>query len=166
MSTLKRIKNIIRRIQYVTNNPNIYVAAVVGTLAGGITGAVVGLISGGFIGYEFKISAGCIAPLFNLNPDIIAGSIIGIVIGAALGGVISGSVTIYKIHKKTHQLQRLSAENMSGALFAAFCISIEMVIGMGLGAVIGSFASPGIGTALGSLLGIIIMIFATFLERT
>lgn len=165
MSIKKPIQNIINKLQYVINNPSIYVAALVGAVVGILTGGVVGLFSGGFIGYAFKICNGCAAPLFDINPDITVGAIIGVVLGAAIGGIITGGVTVYKVHKKTHQLPSLSSENIPEVLFGSFWVSIEMSIGMGLGAIIGSLKLPGIGSALGALMGTGLMLFTSTLEN-
>ncbi|MCL9683452.1 hypothetical protein [Legionella maioricensis] len=165
MSIKKQIQNIINKLLNFINNPNIYVAAIVGALVGLLTGGAVGLFSGGFIGYAFKICNGCAAPLFDINPDITVGGIIGGVLGAAIGGVITGGVTVYKVHKKTRQLSSLSSENIPEVLFGAFWISIEISIGMGLGAIIGSLKLPGIGSALGALMGTSLILFTSTLEN-
>ena len=164
MSIKKPIQNIINKLQSFINNPNIYVAAIVGALVGLLTGGAVGLFSGGFIGYAFKICNGCTAPLFEINPDITVGGIIGVVLGAAVGGVITGLITVYKVHKKTRQAPSLSAENIPEILFGAFWISVEISIGMGLGAIIGSLKLPGIGSVLGALMGTGLMLFTSTLE--
>ncbi len=165
MSIKQHIKSTITNILGIINNPNIYVAAIVGTLTGILIGGAVGVFSGGFIGYAYKICSGCMAPLFNVNPDITIGGAIGGVVGAALGGVITGLITIYKIHKKTLQLPNLSPENISGVILNAFWISIELAIGIGLGAIIGSLKLPGVGSAVGALMGLALMLFTSTLEK-
>ena len=164
MTIKTRIKIIIKSLHQIINNPNLYVAAVVGALIGGVSGGLVGLISGGFIGYSVKICNGCMAPLYDINPDIIVGGIMGIVIGAALGGVITASIAMYKTHKKTRHLSSLTLDNRTLVLLGAFWISIEVAIGMVLGAIIGSLKLPGIGSVLGAFLGIGLMLFTTTLE--
>lgn len=165
MSIAKHIKSVKTSILNIVNNPNIYVAAIVGSLIGILSGGVVGVFSGGFIGYGYKICSSCMAPLFGVNPDIIVGVVIGGVVGAALGGVITGLITVYKIHKKTLQLLSLSPENISGVILNAFWISIEIAIGMVLGAIIGSLKLPGIGSAIGAFIGMILMLFTSRLEK-
>ncbi|CEG56354.1 hypothetical protein [Legionella fallonii] len=165
MSIIKHIKSFFTKILSIINNPNIYVAAIIGSLIGILTGGVVGVFSGGFIGYAYKVCSGCMTPLFDVNPDITVGVLIGGVIGAALGGVITGLITVYKIHKRTLQLLNLSPENISAVMLNAFWISIELSIGMGLGAIIGSLKLPGIGSAVGALMGMALMLFTSTLEK-
>ncbi len=165
MSIKQHIKSIVTNLLGIINNPNIYVAALVGSLIGILIGGAVGVFSGGFIGYAYKICSGCIAPVFDVNPDITVGGAIGGVVGAVLGGVITGLITTYKIHKKTQQLLNLSPENISGVILNAFWISIELAIGIGLGAIIGSLKLPGVGSAVGAFMGLVLMLFTSTLEK-
>jgi hypothetical protein len=165
MGIKKRIKIIIKSLHHFINNPNLYIAAVVGAIIGGVTGGAVGLISGGFIGYSFKICHACVPPLYDINPDITVGGILGLVIGTALGGAITAIVAVYKIHKNTRYLLNMSSEYITQVLLGALGISIEIAIGMGLGAIIGSLKLPGIGSALGAFVGIGLMLFTTTFDN-
>ncbi|MFO2977215.1 hypothetical protein SCO70_06600 [Legionella pneumophila serogroup 3] len=163
MSIFKTIKNIIY-------NPNVYIAVVIGALFGGVSGGAVGLFSGGFIGRSFKICMDCPNQLLGLNIGVfdlnmVAGAIIGVVIGAALGGVITGLITSFHVYRKPHLPKTVSRDNIHEVLISALWISIEISIGIILGAVIGSLNSPGIGSATGALIGIILMLLTTIWEN-
>lgn len=165
MSIKTRVRSIYCEVLNFLNNPSIYVAAVIGTLIGVLVGAAVGLVSGGFIGYSYKICAECVSGLALIDPSISLGAFIGLFAGGVLGGIFSGAVTMIKIHRKTNHLQILSNENITGVLLTAFYISIEIAIGMGLGAIIGSLKLPGIGSVLGAMIGITLMLFTSTLEK-
>lgn len=165
MGIKTKVKRIIHEILVFVRNPSIYVAAVIGTLIGVLIGSAVGLASGGFIGYAYNIGAECTSPPQFIDPSIGLGAFIGLFIGGLFGGIFSGAVTMFRIHKKTHHLQILSNENITGVLLTAFYLSIEIAIGMGLGAIIGSLKLPGIGSILGALAGIVLMLFTSTLEK-
>ncbi len=153
------------QIQKFITNPTIYVAAVIGTLAGVISGGTIGLVSGGFIGYQFKISNGCGMYLLKMNADITLGCFIGLMLGGFMGGIFTGGSTIYKMYNKTYKVRRLSYKNITRVLLDSLSISIEISIGMYLGAVIGGMKSPGIGSLGGAFLGALLMLFTTSLEK-
>ncbi|KGP62217.1 hypothetical protein EP47_01515 [Legionella norrlandica] len=163
MSIIKRIKNIIYE-------PNTYIAIVIGALFGGISGCLVGLFSGGFIGYELKICSECPTYLFGFNIgfvdlNMVVGAIIGGVIGAALGGSVTGLVTTVHIYRNSRLPKTLSNKNIKEVLLKSLWISIEISIGIILGAIIGSLESPGIGLAVGALIGTALMLLITTLEN-
>ncbi|HAT1772320.1 TPA: hypothetical protein RG395_002261 [Legionella pneumophila] len=163
MSVIKTIKNIIY-------NPNVYIAVVVGALLGGVSGGASGLFSGGFMGRAFQICMECPNQLLGFNIGIfdlnmVAGAIIGVVIGAALGGAITGLVTTFHVYRKPNLPKTVSRDNIHEVLISSLWISIEISIGMILGSAIGSLKEPGIGSAIGALIGIILMLLATFWEN-
>ncbi len=150
----------------IINNPCVYVAACIGTLVGALSGGAVGFFAGGFIANAYKMSEELILDWHSLNSPMAFGALIGLLIGGFIGGVFTGSVTIYKIHKRTYQLKMLSHENIAGVILSALYISIEVAIGMGIGAVIGSLKLPGIGSIMGAFVGILLMFFTASLEKT
>ncbi|AHE66927.1 hypothetical protein Loa_01374 [Legionella oakridgensis ATCC 33761 = DSM 21215] len=93
MSIKKHITNLVK-------NPNLYVAAVVGTVPGGAVGGVVGAVSGGFIGIRLELCPGWAVPLVGVNFGSVAGALFGLIMGAILGGILTGCFSLYKIHKK------------------------------------------------------------------
>lgn len=168
MSFRSRIIRIAQKIESIIRNPTIYVGAVVGVIVGGGAGVVIGLIAGGFIGYDFKICSACTTYLteqLQIDPSIALGSSIGAVMGAALGGIIIAAITVFKVYKKNSKSPLLSHDNINETLLDAFWISIEVAIGMSIGAVIGSLKHPGIGSILGAMGGIILMLFTATLEK-
>jgi hypothetical protein len=165
MQIKKQINRIIKTLNGLINNPNLYVAAVVGAVVGGLTGGAVGLLSGGFIGYAFKLCNGCMTPIYDINPDIIVGGIVGHVIGTIVGGGITALVSMYKIYKKTQQIPHISSESITPILLRSIFISLEMAIGMGLGAVIGSLKLPGVGSVIGAVIGVGLILFTSTWEQ-
>ncbi|HAT8179962.1 TPA: hypothetical protein JA361_10980 [Legionella pneumophila] len=162
--------SIIKTIQNIIYNPNVYIAVVIGALLGGVSGGAAGLFSGGFIGRAFKICMECPNQLFGFNIGIfdlnmVAGAIIGLVIGAALGGAITGLITTFHVYTKPHLPKTVSRDNIHEVLIGALWISIEISIGIILGAAIGSLKSPGIGSAIGALIGIMLMLLTITWEN-
>ncbi|WP_128130880.1 hypothetical protein [Legionella sainthelensi] len=74
-----------------------------------------------------------------------------------MGGAITVSITLFKIYKKTKNYPALSHDNIVQILSASFWINLEIIIGMGLGAIIGSLKSRGVGTLTGAALGLLII---------
>lgn len=165
MSIQSFINTIITQIKYIINNPNVYVALVVGVAFGICAGGLVGAFAGGFIGYALQLYQTVLVFSFPVNLNVVVGGFIGLIIGAVIGGVIIGLTTTYKIHKKTYQRQILSHKEMPGTLSGVFGISIEIAAGMVLGAIIGSLKTPGIGTLLGAIVGATLMVISSSLEK-
>lgn len=147
-------------------NPKLYLAAAVGTIPGAITGGVIGALSGSYIAPLFGFFSGYKDHKFGIDVDIFIGGLSGLIIGAILGGVLTGSFALFKINKNKKQIQAVSPENLFEILLPALGISIELSIGMAIGAVIGSLKLLGIGTALGALTGtILILITAQIIKK-
>lgn len=162
--------SIIKRIKKIIYNPNNYIAVVIGALVGGVSGCAVGLFSGGIIGYEFKICSECPTHLFGFNIGFVdlntaMGAIIGGVIGAAVGGAITGLVTTFHIYRKPDFPKILTNDNIKEVLIGSLWISFELAIGIILGAIIGSLKSPGIGSTIGALIGMALMLLITIWEN-
>ncbi|STX52600.1 Uncharacterised protein [Legionella busanensis] len=163
MNFAKKILTIKKWIYQFILNPNLYIAAVFSIFIGGTSGAIIGFISGGFIGYSFQLCGASTGFLFAFDTSIILGSLIGSIIGALCSGVVITSVVLFKIHKKTKNNCNASPENIIQILSLACWMSIEIVIGMNLGATIGSLKSLGIGTGCGAVIGLImILLIITF----
>lgn len=144
-------------IEQLVRNPNLYVALVVSALLGGSTGGIIGFFSGGFIGESFSLcnsTSGCV---LNLNPAIIVGALLGLIAGVLLGGGITIAITLFKIYKKTKNYPVVSQDNIAQVLSTSFWINLEIIIGMGLGSIIGSLKSRGIGTLTGAAIGLFII---------
>ncbi|WP_115701713.1 hypothetical protein [Legionella sainthelensi] len=157
MSKEKKILLLKNWIEKLVRNPNLYVALVISALLGCSCGGAIGFFSGGFIGESFSL---CNTPsnfVFNLNPGIMVGALFGLTAGALLGGAITVSITLFKIYKKTKNYPALSHDNIAQVLSASFWINLEIIIGMGLGAIIGSLKSRGVGTLTGAALGMLII---------
>ena len=154
-----------KRIKKIIYNPNIYVAAVVGVAAGLGMGGAVGAFAGGFIGYTLKLCTVCMANPWGIDPNIILGAGIGFVAGAVVGGGVTGLITIYKIYNKSPKLPVLSRTNIPEVLWSSLRVGVEVAIGMGLGAIIGSLKMPGYGTIAGAVIGVLLMLLTTSLER-
>lgn len=162
---IRLLQTLLNKFISIINNPCVYVAACIGTLIGALTGGAVGFFSGWFITNSYKMSE-LILDLQNINPAMGVGALIGLLVGGFLGGVFTGLVTIYKIHKRTSPMKILSHENIAGVVLSSLYISIEVAIGMGIGAVIGSLRLPGLGSIMGALVGIMLMFFTASLEKT
>ncbi|KTD06382.1 hypothetical protein Lgra_3159 [Legionella gratiana] len=157
MSKEKKILLLKNWIEQLVRNPNLYVALVVSALLGGISGGIIGFVSGGFIGQSFSLCNSCSGCVLNLNPVIMVGALLGLIAGILLGGGITIAITLFKIYKKTKNYPVLSSDNIAQVLSASFWINLEIIIGMGLGAIIGSLKSRGIGTLTGAALGLLII---------
>ncbi|HFF3084616.1 hypothetical protein [Legionella pneumophila] len=101
--------------------------------------------------------------IFDLN--MVARAIIGVVIGAVFGGAITGLVTTFHVYRKPHLPKTVSRNKIHEVLISSLWISIEISFGIILGAAIGSLKEPGIGAAIGALIGIILMLLTTFWEN-
>ena len=159
------IQKFISQIEKIVKNPSTYVAAVIGALIGCGIGGVIGAIAGGFIGYDYNLLNGCSVTWAGREPSIAMGSIIGLIAGILIGGGLTVLITIYKIYKKNKSLTILSSDNISETILGSLGVSIEIAIGMGLGAIIGSLKLPGIGSALGAIVGLLLMLFTGTLAK-
>lgn len=142
-------------------NPNLYVAAVVGSVPGGITGGAVGALSGAFITPLFGLFTGYKDFQFGIDVNFIVGGAFGFIIGMFLGGALTGSIAIFKIYKNKSEIETLSKDNIADIFLPALGISIELSIGMAVGAVIGSLKLLGIGTAVGAAIGTVLILITT-----
>ncbi len=152
-------------IQTLITNPNIYIAAIIGTFVGMVAGGAVGLFSGGFISYTYDLCPGCVAPFDYVNPDVFAGGIMGLFIGSYIGGIGIGTLTIFKIHHKTIASQIITPDNLPNVLLSAFRMSMELSIGMAIGAVIGSLRLPGLGSVLGAVMGTMLILYTSTVRK-
>lgn len=149
-----------------TNNPSIYIAALIGGLVGLGTGGAVGAVSGGFIGHNLQILDSCVTLPWGIDPNMSLGIIIGIGIGAYIGSSIIGLLTIFKIYKKTQSFSTSSNKNTQEILLSSLGISVELATGMGIGTIIGSLKDPGYGSIAGAFIGLIIMLLkSTFKNK-
>lgn len=142
-------------------NPNLYIAAVVGTIPGVVAGGVIGALSGSYIAPLFGLFAGYKDHQFGIDVDFLMGGTVGLIIGVLLGGLLTGSMAIFKIYKNKKQIEVLSKDNISDILLPALGVSIELSIGMAIGAVIGSLKLLGIGTAFGAFTGVVLILITT-----
>ncbi len=142
-------------------NPNLYVAAAVGSIPGGITGSAIGALSGAFITPLFGLFTGYKDLHFGIDVNFIVGGAFGFIIGMFLGGALTGSIAIFKIYKNKNDIQSLSKDNIADIFLPALGISIELSIGMAVGAVIGSLKLLGIGTAVGAAIGTVLILITT-----
>jgi len=148
-----------------SNNPNVYIAALVGGLVGLGVGGAVGAFSGGFIGYSLKLLGNCISLPWGLDSSMSLGVILGLGIGAGIGAVIIGLFTTYNIYMNTRSHTTFSKETTHKILLSSLGFSIELATGMALGAIIGSLKEPGYGSIVGAFIGLIIMILAFIFKR-
>ena len=148
-----------------SNNPNVYIAALICGLVGLGVGGAVGAFSGGFIGYSLKLLGNCITLPWGLDPSMSLGVILGLGIGAGIGAVIIGLFTTYNIYINTRSHTSFSKETTHKILLSSLGFSIELATGMALGAIIGSLKEPGYGSIVGALIGLIIMILAFIFKR-
>lgn len=155
------IKNGFLFLLSLLKNPNLYVAAVVGSVPGGITGGAVGALSGAFITPLFGLFTGYKDLQFGIDVNFIVGGAFGFIIGTFLGGALTGSIAIFKIYKSKSDIETLSKDNITDIFLPALGISIELSIGMAIGAVIGSLKLLGIGTAVGAATGTILILITT-----
>ncbi|KTD53762.1 hypothetical protein Lsan_4172 [Legionella santicrucis] len=157
MSKEKKILLLKNWIEQLVRNPNLYVALAVSALLGCSSGGAIGFFSGGFIGQSFLLCNNSSNFILNLNPGIMVGALLGLIVGALMGGGITVIITLFKIYKKTKNYPVLSQDNIAQVLSASFWINLEIIIGMGLGAIIGSLKSRGLGTLTGAALGLLII---------
>ncbi|MGL5743298.1 MAG: hypothetical protein ACRCXC_12600 [Legionella sp.] len=136
------------RLKQIMITPSTYVAAVIVTVLGCGVGGVIGAIAGGFIGHDYKLVTGCTLLWPGLEPSIVFWSMMGLIIGTARGGAIAGLITIYKIYNRNKRLKSLSADTISEIILSSLGVGIEVSVGMGLGAVIGSLKLPGVGSVI------------------
>lgn len=153
--------DILNKIRALIKNPNLYIIAAVGTIPGAITGGAIGALSGSYIAPLFGIFTGYRDHKFGIDVDLLVGGIVGLIIGVILGGIITGGLALLKINKNKKQLEVISQENITQILLPAMGISVELSIGMAIGAVIGSLKLLGIGTVLGALTGLILILITT-----
>lgn len=142
-------------------NPNLYVAAVVGSVPGGVTGGGVGALSGAFITPLFGLFTGYKDHQFGIDVNLIVGAAFGFIIGMFLGGALTGTIAIFKIYNNKKEVAVLSKDNIADIFLPALGISIEISIGMAIGAVIGSLQMLGIGTAVGAAIGVALILITT-----
>lgn len=147
------------------NNPNIYIAALIGGLVGLGIGGAVGAVSGGFIGYTLHLLGSCVTLPWGIDPNMSLGVIIGVGIGASIGSVIIGLLTIFKIYKKTPSFSTVSNNNTQEILLSSLGFSIELAIGIGIGTLIGSLIDPGYGSIAGAFIGLIIMLLKSIFKN-
>lgn len=143
---------IINLIQKIITNPNIYIAAFISILIGLGAGGTIGMFAGGFIAYTGTPCTACLPYSLDINLLIPLSMVSGLVLGALAGAAIIGSITVYQIHN-TCDVPVLSATNIDTVLKEALAVSIELAIGMLLGAIIGSLKQPGYGSLMGALFG-------------
>ncbi|KTD09153.1 hypothetical protein Lgra_2388 [Legionella gratiana] len=156
--------NIENRFLFILNlfkNPNLYVAAAVGSIPGGATGGAIGALSGAFITPLFGLFTGYKDLQFGIDINLIVGAAFGFIIGMFLGGALTGSIAIFKIYKNKNEIEVLSKDNISDIFLPALGISVELSIGMAIGAVIGSLKLLGIGTAVGAVIGTALILIST-----
>lgn len=163
------INNYILRAQknalLLINNPGLYIAALIGGLVGLGAGGAVGAVSGGFIGHTLHILGSCVTLAWGIDPDVSLGVIIGAGAGAISGSVIIGLLTIFKIYKKTQSLTIFSNKNTHEVVLSALGFSIELAIGVGVGALIGCLQDPGYGSIVGAFIGLILMLLVSTFKR-
>lgn len=158
-------------IEDIISTPNIYVSLVVSTLIGGAFGVLAGMVSGGFIGYGLHIDYEYPTMLFGydihlINFNALIGAGVGAVAGAIAGGGGVGFLTTLHIYRNASLPQTLTNETIQIVLKKAAWISFELSIGILVGGVIGSLKMPGVGTAVGAIIGALLMLVATFLESS
>lgn len=146
-------------------NPNLYVAAAVGSVPGGVTGGAIGALSGAFITPLFHLFNGFKDQHFGINVDFIVGGAFGFLIGMFLGGALTGSIAIFKIYRSKQEIEALTQDNISEIFLPALGISIELSIGMAIGAVIGSLKLLGIGTAVGAGIGALLILITSLIFK-
>ncbi|BCA96618.1 hypothetical protein TUM19329_29790 [Legionella antarctica] len=154
MSVTSSLLNLIK-------NPKLYLAAAVGTIPGALTGGAIGSLSGCYIAPLFGFFSGYRDHKFGIDADLFVGGICGLIIGAILGGLLTGSIAFFKINKNKKELQAVSQDNIFEVLIPSLGISIELSIGMAIGAVIGSLKLLGIGTVLGAIIGTILILITS-----
>ncbi|MCE3044198.1 hypothetical protein [Legionella sp. 16cNR16C] len=157
MSKGKKIISLTNWVERLVRNPSLYVSGVVSALLGGASGGIIGLFSGGFIAQSFTLCTSTSGCFLNVNPAIIIGALIGLIAGTLLGGAVAIAITSFKIYKKTKNYPVLSQDNIAQVISASLWINAEIIIGMDLGAIIGSLKSGGIGTITGAVCGLLII---------
>lgn len=155
-----QIKNVFLRFLNLLKNPIYYVAAVAGTLPGGIAGAIIGAVSGIYLSPLFGFFTGYKDHQFGLDVDVFVGGAFGVIIGSVLGGGLTGGVTLLKIYKDKKQVEVLSKDNIAEILLPSLSTSIELAVGMLVGAIIGSLKQLGLGTVLGATIAMLIILLS------
>lgn len=153
--------SIVSRLINLLKDPNLYIAATAGTIPGIVTGGIIGILSGCYITPLFGLFSGYKDHLYGLDVDLLIGGAFGLIIGVILGGALTGGISILKIYKNKKQLAVLSKDNISDVLLPVLGISIELSIGMAIGAVIGSLKLLGVGTAVGAAIGVALILITT-----
>ncbi|WP_131782507.1 hypothetical protein [Legionella gresilensis] len=155
-----RIKNGFLNLLNLLKNPIYYVAAIAGTVPGGISGAIVGAVSGAYLSPLFGFFTGYKDHQFGLDVDIFVGGAFGVIIGSVLGGGFTGSATLLKIYKNKKHVNAISKDNIAEILLPSLSASIELAAGMLVGGIIGSLKSLGFGTVLGAIIATLIILLS------
>ncbi len=148
------------------NNPNFYIASLIGGLVGLGIGGAVGALSGGFIAYHLKFIDGCVGLPLGIDPNMPLGAVIGLGVGAIIGAAIIGLLTIFKIYKVTKSFSSSSNENTHEIVLHSLRFSLELATGVGVGAIILSLKNPAYGSIIGAFIGLIIMLIISIFKST
>lgn len=146
------------------NNPNVYIAALIGGLVGLGIGGAVGAVSGGFFGHTLQLLGSCVTLPWGIDPSMALGVILGVGIGAGIGSGIIGLLTVFKIYKKTKSFSTSSNENTHEIVLSSLGFSLELATGVALGAIIGSLKDPTYGCIAGAFIGLVIMLLASIFK--
>lgn len=152
-------------MQNIFNNPSMYLAAIIGELAGMIVGSVVGAFIGGVIAYQLNLCSTCSSYALGINPGIIFGISMGFFLGATLFGCTIGLISTLKMLKKSDKFADVSQENIMQLLLMVIKQNFELVSGMGVGAIVGSLKTPGVHSIMGAFIGLALMLFTSSLEK-
>lgn len=144
------------------NNPNVYIAALIGGLVGLGIGGAVGAVSGGFFGHSLQLLGNCVTLPWGIDSSMALGVILGAGIGASVGSSIIGLLTIFKIYKKTKSFSISS--NTHEIVLSSLGFSLELATGVALGAIIGSLKDPTYGCIVGAFIGLVIMLLASIFK--
>ncbi|KTC68380.1 hypothetical protein Lbir_2982 [Legionella birminghamensis] len=166
MSKERRILLLKNWVERLILHPQLYVSGVISALLSGSSGGIIGFFSGGFIAQSFSLCNSCNNCFLNLNPTVIVGALLGLGIGAIVGGGLAIAITSFKIYKRTKNYPLLSPDNIVQIISASLWINAEILIGMDLGAIIGSLKSAGIGTLTGAILGLLIIWLTSTLKSS
>ncbi|KTC64786.1 Uncharacterised protein (plasmid) [Legionella adelaidensis] len=157
--------NIKEALVNLIQNPSAYIAAVIGTPVGGASGALIGAAACSFILSSYGICPECKDPYFHLDIGISMGVLIGLIIGSIIGGGTSLFYTVYKIHQKTFRTKEIAQNNIADIVLYSLGYSAELAVSMILGAIIGSLKSLGYGTAIGGVIGIVLLLIIKQFEK-